>query len=142
MLLFVSEGCQFIAIFLRCPTLPLARCARASIWRRAAANASLIATSNKKAKIAMLCERSYDPLSRMLLKGDEGGCKIRRGGGRKWRFSPGGSLPLDDLSVTSNRESSLATQRSSTQRFMNGPSPAGTRSAPQAWTIPIATNPC
>ena len=45
MLLFVSEGCQFIAIFLRCPTLPLARCARASIWRRAAANASLIATS-------------------------------------------------------------------------------------------------
>jgi hypothetical protein len=29
----------------------------------------------------------------------------------------------------------------STQRFMNGPSPAGTRSAPQAWTIPSATNP-
>src|SRR6202023_2411847 len=52
----------------------------------------------------MLCERSYDPLSRMLLKGDEGGCKIRRGGGRKWRFSPGGSLPLDDLRVTSNRD--------------------------------------
>src|ERR1700674_5253523 len=70
------------------------------------------------------------------------GCKMRRGGGRKWRFSSGGSLPLDDLSVTSNRDSSLATQRSSTQRFMNGPSPAGTRSAPQAWTIPIATNPC
>ena len=57
----------------------------------------------------MLCERSYDPLSRMLLKGDEGGCKIRRGGGRKWRFSPGGSFPLDDLSVTSNRDSSLGT---------------------------------
>src|ERR1700732_1520406 len=43
----------------------------------------------------------------VLLKGDEGGCKIRRGGGRKWRFSPGGSLPLDDLSVTSNRDGSF-----------------------------------
>jgi hypothetical protein len=30
----------------------------------------------------MLCERSYDPLSRMLLKGDEGGAKFG-GGGRK-----------------------------------------------------------
>src|ERR1700719_4132912 len=42
----------------------------------------------------MLCERSYDPLSRMLLKGDEGGAKF--GGG----------------SVTSNRDSSLTTRRS------------------------------
>src|ERR1700722_14452221 len=25
------------------------------------------------------------------------------GGGRKWRFSPGGSAPLDDLSVTCTR---------------------------------------
>jgi hypothetical protein len=45
-------------------------------------------------------------------------------------FRQGGSLPLDDLSVTSKRDSTLATQRSSTQRFMNGPSPAGTRSRP------------
>ena len=73
----------------------------------------------------MLCERSYDRLSRMPLKGDEGGAKFGGGGGRKWRFSPGGSLPLDDLGVTSNRDSSLGTQRSSTRRFMNGPSPAG-----------------
>src|SRR3984893_1776649 len=32
---------------------------------------------------------------------------MRRGVGRKWRFSPGGSLPLDDLSVTSNRDGSF-----------------------------------
>jgi hypothetical protein len=41
-----------------------------------------------------------------------GGAKFGGGGGRKWRFSPGGSLPLGHLSVTSNRDSSLATQRS------------------------------
>ena len=34
---------------------------------------------------------------RMLLKGDEGGAKFGGGGGRKWRFSPGGSLPLGHL---------------------------------------------
>ena len=42
----------------------------------------------------MLCERSYDPLSRMLLKGDEGGCKIRRGGWPKMAiFARGGHYP-------------------------------------------------
>jgi hypothetical protein len=55
----------------------------------------------------MLCERSYDPLSRMLLKGDEGGCKIRRGVAENGDFRQGGSLPLDDLSVTSNRDGSF-----------------------------------
>jgi hypothetical protein len=72
------------------------------------------ARSSKKNSAGSPFARRDLTRSRMLLKGDEGGCKIRRGGGRKWRFSPGGSLPLDDLSVTSNRDSSLATQRSST----------------------------
>jgi hypothetical protein len=45
--------------------------------------------------------------SRMLLKGDEGGAKFG-GGDRKWRFSPGGSLPLGHiLAFTSNRDSSF-----------------------------------
>ena len=40
----------------------------------------------------MLCERSYDPLSRMLLKGDEGG--LREGGvAENGDFRQGGHYP-------------------------------------------------
>jgi hypothetical protein len=48
----------------------------------------------------------------MLLKGDEGGAKIGGGVAENGGFRQGASLPLGDLSVTSNRDSSLATQRS------------------------------
>ena len=49
----------------------------------------------------------------MLLKGDEGGCKNLEGGWPKMAiFARGVDYPLDDLGVASNRDSSLATQRS------------------------------
>jgi hypothetical protein len=49
----------------------------------------------------------------MLLKGDEGGCKNLEGGvAENGDFRQGGHYPLDDLGVASNRDSSLATQRS------------------------------
>jgi hypothetical protein len=41
----------------------------------------------------MLCERSYDPLSRMLLKGDEGGAKFGGGVAENGDFRQGGHYP-------------------------------------------------
>src|SRR6202040_2861390 len=60
-----------------------------------------------KAKIAMLCERSRPALKDAVEKVMRGVQNSEGGGGRKWGFSPGGSLPLDDLSVTSNRDGSF-----------------------------------
>jgi hypothetical protein len=40
----------------------------------------------------MLCERSYDPLSRMLLKGDEGGQNLE-GVAENGDFRQGGHYP-------------------------------------------------
>jgi hypothetical protein len=41
----------------------------------------------------MLCERSYDPLSRMLLKGDEGGTKFGGGVAENGDFRQGVITP-------------------------------------------------
>ena len=86
----------------------------------------------------MLCERSYDPLSRMLLKGDEGGAKFG-GGGRKWRFSPGIITPWEVLALRVTGIVPLPLSGPVHSAIHERPSPAGTRSAPQARTIPRAT---
>src|ERR1700730_13458183 len=79
------------------------------------------------------------PAQGMLLKGDEGGAKFGGGGGRKWRFRQGVITPWKVLALRVTGIVPLPLSDPSTQRFMNGPSPAGTRSAPQARTIPRAT---
>jgi hypothetical protein len=66
----------------------------------------------------MLCERSYDPLSRMLLKGDEGGCKIRRGVAENGDFRQGGHYPWMILALRVTGIVPLPLIDPSTQRFM------------------------
>src|ERR1700687_120144 len=64
---------------------------------------------------------------------------LEGGGGRKWRFRQGVITPREVLALRVTGIVSFPLNDPSTQRFMNGPSPAGTRSAPQARTIPRAT---
>src|ERR1700730_4952825 len=64
---------------------------------------------------------------------------LEGGGGRKWRCREGVIPPWEVLALRVTGIVPLPLSDPSTQRFMNGPSPAGTRSAPQARTIPRAT---
>jgi hypothetical protein len=68
--------------------------------------------SEEKSENSDAMRTLFTTRSRMLLKGDEGGAKFGGGVAENGDFRQGGSLPLGHLSVTSNRDSSLATQRS------------------------------
>src|SRR5580704_10640517 len=92
----------------------------------------------------MLCERSYDPLSRMLLKGDEGGAGEEANGGRGgWPkmaiFARGVITPWEVLALRVTGIVPLPLSGPVHSAIHERPSPAGTRSAPHARTISRAT---
>src|ERR1700730_3215572 len=68
----------------------------------------------------MLCERSYDLLSRMPLKGDEGGAKFEGGVAENGDFRQGGHYPWMILALRVTRTVPLPLSDPSTQRSMNG----------------------
>ena len=55
-------------------------------------------------------ENGVDP-PKDVLKGDEGGAKFGGGGGRKWRFSPGGVITRLQMTTDQAAEAMLSTLR-------------------------------